>query len=129
MTSRPKRKATDAERRQLEHAILSAVLTKGEAGCDDAHDLFELPDDVEPRIWGAITGGLQAEGLIRRTGETHTRRAVAHGRRVGLYRVIDAELARKYRDRLAASTARKRPAQLSLPLEDADSEGKSEPAS
>ena len=108
MTRRPKRKATDAERRQLEHAILSAVLTKGEAGTDDAHNQYELPDDVEPRTWGAITGGLQAEGLIRRVGDSHTRRRIANGRRIGRYVIADAKRARQRCDRLAASTARKR---------------------
>ena len=129
MTRQPTRQATDAEQRQIERAILAALLTKGEAATtDDAHELFELPDDVEPRTWGAITGGLQAKGLIRRVGDRHTTRRIAHGRRIGLFRVTDAARARQRCELLAASAGRKRPAQLSLPLEDADSEAKSEPA-
>lgn len=114
MTRCPKRKATDAERRQLAHAILSAVLTKGEAGTDDAHELFELPEDVEPRTWGAVTGGLQVEGLIRRIGESHTHRRVGHGRRIGRYVLANAGKAQQRCDRLAASAARKRPVMRTL---------------
>jgi hypothetical protein len=115
MTRQRKRKATDAERQQLEHAILSAILTKGEAGTDVAHDLFERPDDVEPRTWGAIAGGLQAEGLIRRVGDSHTRRSVAHGRRIGQYAIEDAETVQQRCKRLEASAARKRAIQRKLP--------------
>ena len=114
MTRRSKRQATDTERKQIEHAVLSVVLTNGEAGTDEAHAQFELPEAVEPRIWGAITGGLLVKGLIRRVGETHTRRSAAHGRRIGVYAVTDAVQARKRRDVLAASAARKRLAQQTL---------------
>ena len=114
MTRRTYRKATATERQQLQHAVLSACLAKSEAGTDDAHELFELPEAVEPRTWGAVTGGLQAEGLIQRVSDSKTRRSVAHGRRIGLYRVTDTEHARQRCDTLAATAARKRPSQQTL---------------
>ena len=119
MTKRSKRRATNAEVAQAKHALLTAILLRGAASTDDAHELFELPNDVEPKSWGAVTGGLQAERLIHRVGELHTKRRLAHGRRIGLYQVTDVEAATRERDRLANSAARKRPAQLTLRLDEA----------
>lgn len=107
------RRATAAEQAQAAHALLSAVIDAGEASTDDAHARYELPPSVGPSSWGAITIRLLAEGVLRRVGDSHTRRSVAHGRRIGRYRTPDAERARQYRDRLA-TTAAKRPAQRTL---------------
>ena len=98
----------------MAHALLSAVIDMGEASTDDAHARFELPPNVEQRAWGAVTTRLLAEGVLRRVGDSHTRRSVAHGRRIGRYQTPDADRARQYRDRLAASAARKWPTQRTL---------------
>ncbi|NQV29235.1 MAG: hypothetical protein HQ518_33185 [Rhodopirellula sp.] len=100
--------------KQIEHALLTAILERGQAGTDDAHAMYELPETVDPRTWGSVTNGLQARGLIQRVGDSHTRRRVAHGRRIGRYIVTDRKLALKYCKRLARAAARKRRAQRSL---------------
>ena len=109
----------------MAHALLSAVIDMGEASTDDAHRRYELPPIVEQREWGIVTGRLLAEGVLRRVGDSHTRRSVAHGRRIGRYRTPDADRARQYRDRLAASTTKKKRMQGSLFPDDAggDSDG------
>lgn len=66
---------------------------------------------MEQRAWGAVTTRLLAEGVLRRVGDAHTRRSVAHGRRIGRYRATDTS--RDYLTTLAKS-ARQRPAQRTL---------------
>ncbi|MDA0810545.1 MAG: hypothetical protein O2945_23195 [Planctomycetota bacterium] len=102
------RKATDAERQQMEAAFLAALLERGVATTDDAHSLFELPDDVQPKVWGSIVGALQAMGFIRRIGETQTRRPVAHGRRIGVFIANDVEDVKEYLGGLLRSLTRRR---------------------
>ena len=108
------RTATAAEQAKMAQALLSAVIEAGEASTDDAHTRYELPPGVKPRAWGAVTARLVAEGLLRRVGDSHTRRSVAHGRRIGRYRTPDVKRARQYRDTLAATAARKRSTQRTL---------------
>lgn len=112
-SSRRRRRATAAEQAQAAYALLSAVIDMGEASTDDAHARYELPTSVDQREWGIVTGRMVAECIIRRVGDDHTRRRVAHGRRIGRYRTTDLERARQYRDTLA-TTARQRPAQREL---------------
>ena len=106
------RRMTATEQAKMAHALLTVVIEKGEASTDDAHARYELPSGVEPRAWGAVTARLLAEGVIRRVGDSRTRRSVAHGRRIGRYRTPDAERARQYRDSL--TKAAKRPKQQKL---------------
>ena len=83
------RSATPAEKSQMAHALVSAVIDLGVASTDDAHCRYELPSTVEPRAWGAIITRLLAHGVLRRVGDAHTRRRVAHGRRIGRYHAPD----------------------------------------
>lgn len=110
-SSRHRRRATAAEQAQAAYALLCAVIDAGEASTDDAHVRYELPATVEQRAWGAVTTRLLAEGVLRRVGDAHTRRSVAHGRRIGRYRATDTS-----RDYLTTLTtaARQRPAQRTL---------------
>ena len=109
------RKATDAERQQMEAALLAAVVECGVASTDDAHARFELPDDVQPKTWGSIAGALQAKTLLCRIGEIPTQREIAHRRRIGVYVASDAEVVRKYLAGLLTSlTRRRRDTQRSL---------------
>jgi len=80
---RSRRRASEAEQAQAAHALLTAILDQDEAATDDAHRRYELPSACDQRAWGAVTMRLLADGLIVRTGDQHTRRAVAHGRRIG----------------------------------------------
>ena len=102
------RKATDAERQQMEAALLAAVVECGVASTDDAHARFELPEDVQPKTWGTITGALQAKTLLCRIGEIKTRRKIANRRRIGVYVAADAEDVRRYLAGLLASLTRRR---------------------
>lgn len=115
MSRRTTRRATAEEQAQAAHALLSVLIDEGAAGTDDAHERYELPPSVEPRTWGAIVAGLLARGLIRRTGDRHTSRAIAHNRRIGIYVPVDRQQAIVLRDRLAAAAASERPRQLVLP--------------
>ena len=108
------RSATPAEKSRMAHALLSAVIDLGVASTDDAHHRYELPVTVEPRMWGAITHPLLADGVIRRFGDSHTRRRVAHGRRIGLYFAPDIDRARQYASQLKATVSR-RARQMTLP--------------
>lgn len=100
------RRATAAEQSQAAFALLSAVIDMGEASTDDAHARYELPPSVEQRAWGTVTIRLLAEGLLRRFGDHHTRRTVAHGRRIFKFQAPDTERARQYRDALAKAARR-----------------------
>lgn len=108
------RRATDAEQAQAAHALLSAVLGHGAAGTDEAHARYELPEAVDQRAWGTVTMRLTADGILQRIGDRHTRRSVAHGRRIGVYVAPDPERAREHCERLAAGAARPRERQLPL---------------
>lgn len=109
------RQATPAEQAQAAHALLSAIIDHDEASTDDAHRRYRLPDTVDPRCWGAVVAGLLSTGIIRRVGDRHTSRRIAHGRRIGRYVLADRRQAAAMRDRLAASAARQRARQLCLP--------------
>lgn len=106
------RRATVAEQAWAKHALLSAVVEKGEATTDDAHERFELPQSVDQRVWGAITGALTLAGLIQRVDDTQTRRSVAHGRRIGVWAVADVEKARLLLAGLAEAIRRPEPPRL-----------------
>lgn len=109
MTTTPTfRKATDDERQQMEAALLAAVVEYGVASTDDAHARFELPDDVQPKTWGTITGILKAKALLCRIGEVQTRREIAHGRRIGVYVASDADAVRRYLADLLTPLRRRR---------------------
>ena len=103
-----KRSATAEELAQAKHALLTALLELGAASTDDAHDRFELPEGVQPKVWGSITGGLKAMGLIHRVGEVHTTRPIAHDRRIELYQISDTEAAKRELDRLSRQAANRR---------------------
>jgi hypothetical protein len=109
-----RRRATAAEQAKAAYALLSAAIDAGEfsTSTDDAHARYELPPSVEPRAWGAITTRLLAEGVLCRVGDSHTRRSVAHGRRIGRYRATDTS--RDYLTTLVTAATRRRPAQRTL---------------
>ena len=109
------RSATTIEQSQMAYALLSAVIDLGVASTDDAHQRYELPVTVEPRMWGAITHPLLADGVLCRFGDSHTRRRVAHGRRIGLYSAPDIDRARQYASRLLTATTSRRARQMTLP--------------
>ena len=113
------RTATSAEQSQAAHALVSAVIDMGVASTDDAHRRYELPAIVDQRAWGAVTTRLLAECVLVRVGDTHTRRSVAHGRRIGRYYSPDLARARQYAAALTAAASRDRATQLTLPGLDA----------
>lgn len=108
MIRRTYRPATGAEQAQATHALLSALIDLDEASTDDAHRLYRLPDTCDQRARGAVVSGLLTSRIIRRVGDRHTSRRIAHGRRIGRYVLADRWQAIAMRDRLAASAARQR---------------------
>ena len=101
------RSATSAEKSQMAHALVSAVIELGVASTDDAHRRYELPSTVEPRAWGAIITRLLAHGVLQRVGNAHTRRRIAHGRRIGRYCAPDIVRALKYASLLTGAANRR----------------------
>ena len=110
-----RRKATDAEMTQAAHALVSAVVALGVASTDDAHARYELPASVDQRAWGAVTTRLIADGLLVRSGDTHTRRGIAHGRRIGRYYCPHLARARQYAESMVVAAPPCRAVQRVLP--------------
>ncbi len=112
------RSATTAEQSQMAHALIAAVIDLGAASTDDAHQRYELPEDVEPRAWGPATNRPLYDGVLERLTDVRTRRRVAHHRRIGLYYAPDIDRARQYAASLLPVTSSPRERQMTLPWMD-----------
>ena len=84
-------------RHEAELALLEAALSRPDlqATIDFVRLRVACPDGVNPKNFGKIPTQLKANGIIRKIGLVYTKRRVAHGRDVGLWRIIDVEVARK----------------------------------
>lgn len=103
-------------------ALLARLLDRGTATADDVRAaLGELPPRVGPRYLGAVPGELVRAGIISSDGYVRTTRPQAHARPVAVWRLRDAEAARRWlvdHPEPAAPT----PAQPWLPLGGLDGE-------
>lgn len=96
MVSDTLRTATAAEKSQVAGAIVAAIVEQGVARIDDAHRRYELPEGVEPRVWGGQTIRLITMGIIMVVGSVHTARDAANGRAVRWLAATDMGRARQY---------------------------------
>lgn len=70
-------------------ALLAALLERGTATADDVRHAVELPDDLDPKCFGAVPRELVRLGLIEHAGFTTTARPKAHARPVSVWRLRD----------------------------------------
>ncbi len=90
------RTATAAEKSQVARAIVAAVVEQGVARIDDAHRRYQLPDGVEPRVWGGQTIRHIRIGILMVVGSINTARDAANGRAVRWLAAPDMGRARQY---------------------------------
>ena len=74
--------------------LLARLLAVGAATADDVRDAVELPDTLNPKLFGAVPGPLAEAGIIRAAGFVRTRRPEGHARPVLTWELIDAAAAR-----------------------------------
>lgn len=96
MKSESLRTATAAEKSCIAGAIVAAIVELGVARIDDAHRRYELPEGVEPRVWGGQVGRHIAMGVIAVVGSVRTDRESAHYRSVRWLAAPDMGRARQY---------------------------------
>jgi hypothetical protein len=70
-------------------AFLVHLIEHGSATADDTRAVIELPDGINPKLFGAVPGPLARAGIIRRVAFTTTTRAVAHARPVSVWALAD----------------------------------------
>ena len=89
-------------RYEAEAAMLEAALADPlhRAIIDDVRDRVACPEDANRKNFGEVIQQMKANGLIRKVGHAYTKRKVAHGRDVGLWQLVDVEVARKRLDQL-----------------------------
>ena len=79
--------------RQAQRALLNVLLDSGEATIDQARAMVEVPDGIDPKLFGAAPGPLARAGIIYAAGYVKTKRAEAHARPVTLWRLADKDAA------------------------------------
>ncbi|MDX1965099.1 MAG: hypothetical protein SFX18_18285 [Pirellulales bacterium] len=78
-------------------ALLTALLAGAETvTADDVRAAVELPHGIDPRCLGAVPTPLADAGIIRADGYATSRRAEAHARPMRLWRLVDADAARRW---------------------------------
>jgi hypothetical protein len=77
-------------------ALLLHLLEHGTATIDDIRAVVELPDDINPKLFGAVPGALARAGIVRRVGFTMTARPAAHSRPISVWTLVDEEKAREW---------------------------------
>ena len=71
-------------------ALLTVMLIgDGTATADAVRDLETLPPGIDAKLFGSVPHRLACDGIIRNAGRVKTARAVAHGRYVELWRLVD----------------------------------------
>ncbi|TWT37013.1 hypothetical protein KOR34_19590 [Posidoniimonas corsicana] len=82
--------------RQARRVLLEILLRDGIATMDDVRAAVELPDGVNPKLFGAVPTVLARAGVIRRDDWVPTRRAEAHARRLTRWRLADVRKAERW---------------------------------
>lgn len=77
-------------------AMLVYALQHGKVTADEVRALVPLPAGIDPKAFGAVPGVLSKLGLIEPFGFQHTTRAAGHARPVRVWRIRDAEAARRW---------------------------------
>ena len=69
--------------------LLERLLADGSATIDIVREAIELPEGIDPKLFGSVPGGLARAGIIERDGFTTTTRPTAHARPVSIWRLVD----------------------------------------
>jgi hypothetical protein len=78
--------------------FVGRLVEHGTATVDDVRALVELPDGINPTLFGALPTPLARAGIIRQEGFARTTRAVAHARPVAVWALADEAKARAWLD-------------------------------
>jgi hypothetical protein len=84
--------------RRMARALVETLLDRGQATIDDARRAVELPDGIDPRCCGAVTGPLARAGIMRRISYCSSARPEAHARPIGLWGLSDRDAALDWLD-------------------------------
>jgi len=92
---------TLAERRKVyvnrvRRALLLALLAAETATIDEVRFAIELPDGLNPKLFGAAPGPLARAGIIHAIGFTKTCRPQGHARPVTVWRLADRPAAERW---------------------------------
>lgn len=74
-------------------AFAKALLEKGEANADDAHDAFPdgLPDDINPVCLGCVPRIFLKAKSIEKKGHTFSKRKGVHAREITVWQVVSPD--------------------------------------
>ena len=88
---------TNFPRYEAEAAMLEAALANSlhQVTTDSVRERVNCPATCNPKNFGEVVAQMKANGLIRKVGHVATERKVAHGREIGVWELIDVEVARK----------------------------------
>lgn len=75
--------------RSAQRALIRLLLDHGTATADDVRGLVDLPDGLNPKLFGAAPSPLAKRGIIRADGFTRSCRPEAHARPVTVWRLVD----------------------------------------
>jgi hypothetical protein len=82
--------------RRCRRLFAEMLLAHGTARVDDVHDRVPVPDGVSPKICGQIPQDFAREGIIAPADYPATHRTIAHRRRITVWRLLDADAARRW---------------------------------
>jgi len=105
--------------RRGQRALLERLLQSDTATADDVRQTVELPNGLDPKLFGAVPGPLARAGIIEQAGYRATERPKAHSRPVIVWRLRDSEKALGWlaeHPDLLPDPARTEKAQRVLPL-------------
>lgn len=76
--------------------FIKLLIRHGKASIDDVRDLLTLPIGIDPKLFGAIPKGSGFDKIIEPTDYVRTRRRIAHGRPITLWRLKDLGAAQEW---------------------------------
>ena len=93
---------TNFPRYEAEAAMLEAALANSlhQVTTDSVRERVNCPATCNPKNFGEVVAQIKANGLIRKVGHVATERKVAHGREIGVWQLVDVDVARKRLEQL-----------------------------
>lgn len=69
--------------------LLERLLADGSATIDIVREAIELPEGIDPKLFGSVPGSLARAKIIERDGSATTNRPKAHARPISIWRLVD----------------------------------------
>jgi len=82
--------------RSAQRALIRLLLDHGTATADDVRGLVDLPDGLNPKLFGATPSPLAKRGIIAADGFTRSCRPEAHARPITVWQLIDRSAAEQW---------------------------------